>query len=202
MIWGTVPSLVQRFYEGKHQPRYPDHGISVSTIGVPSTSTAIWTLRRASLYANEETQTIYCCYVYIYIFFTCQIDPARSKRWGKEEAMDPPPPSPRKKGDGELRGTPRLCVVLVLLLLICLVRLLPLLLLLLLPLLPLFSSRIGALLLVPWQVDCCVSLFCLMSPRAFCTLSAIPLFWFAVHGRTCRPPALRGWLLCVTGAVP
>ena len=63
-------NLIQRFYEVKHQPRYPDHGISVGTIAVPSTSTAILTLRRTSLYSHKETQTIFCHNVYVYFFYT------------------------------------------------------------------------------------------------------------------------------------
>ena len=68
-------------YEGKHQPRYSDHGISVWTIAVPSISAAILTLRCACLHSNKEMQTIFCRHIYVCFFIHAnliQLDKGRS----------------------------------------------------------------------------------------------------------------------------
>ena len=56
----TVLSLVQPYLKVRHQHRYPDHGISVGTMAVPSTSIAILALRRASSHSNKEMQVTSC----------------------------------------------------------------------------------------------------------------------------------------------
>ena len=52
---------------------YPNHGISVGTIVVPSICGAILTLRRASLHYDKETQTIFCHYVCVYFFLHTEL---------------------------------------------------------------------------------------------------------------------------------
>ena len=42
-------------------------------IAVPSTSKAILTLRRASLYSNKETQITFCHHVYVYFFLHVEL---------------------------------------------------------------------------------------------------------------------------------
>ena len=46
------------------------------------------------------------------------------------------------------------------------------------------SSQISVLLFVPWWVDCSISLVRPTPSRVYCISSAVPLFRFAVRGRT------------------